>query len=145
MPLSSSIKFDSEAFDYKSTLPEEYNAGNRFYGRDVAEYLASRLTEKGFSSSYLDEDWGWLVFNQKGTTPDFEVAIYNLAEHGEGNKPGIGRWGLWIRAYERKRLLGVLPKRVNVAVPELLLSAVKTAIRAAGANPTQWEAGPGDA
>lgn len=137
--------FKSERFDYKSELPEEYNAGNRFYGRDVAEFLVGKLAEQGFGSDFLDEDWGWLVFSQRGATPEFEVAVYNLAEHGEGCRPGVGEWGLWIRAYERSKLFGVLPKRAAIRVPALVLSAVETAVRGAGAKPAPWQDGPDDA
>lgn len=145
MPQSASIRFKTDRFDYQSQLPEDYNAGNRFYGKDVAEFLADSLTEQGLRSDYVDEDWGWLVFSEKNVLPDFEVAIYNLAEHGEGDRPGVPEWGLWIRAYERKKLLGLLPKRALVAVPPMVLLAIQTAVRAAGSEPTHWEDGPGDA
>lgn len=134
--------FKSERFDYKSELPEEYNAGNRFYGKDVADFLSGNLTAQGFQSGFLDEDWGWLIFSVKGGSPDFQVAVYNLAEHGEGDRPGIGEWGLWIRSYERKKLLGLLPKRIEVQVPARVLEAVQAAVRAAGAEPKEWEKGP---
>jgi hypothetical protein len=145
MPKSASIRFKTERFEYKSQLPEDYNAGNRFYGKDVAEFLSASLTEQGLTSDYLDEDWGWLVFNQKGFSPEFELAIYNLAEHGEGDRPGVPEWGLWLRAYERRRLVGLSPKKSLVEVPSKLLSAIQAAVRASGAEPMPWEDGPGDA
>jgi hypothetical protein len=145
MPLSESVMFRSEQFDYKSELPDEYNAGNRFYGKDLAEFLATSLTEQGVQADYLDEDWGWLVYSPKDASASFELAIYNLAEHGQGNRTGIGEWGLWIRAYERKKLLGVLPKRNLVSVPSAVMLAVQTAIKKAGAKLVPWEGGPGDA
>jgi len=145
MSLTASVMFKSDRFDYKSDLPEEYNAGNRFYGRDVAEFLTGELKQQGLAADYLDEDWGWLVFSQRGTSPDFEVAIYNLAEHGEAGRPGFGEWGLWIRAYERKKLLGLVPKRAAIKVPTQILFAVELAVRAAGAEPVPWEFGPSDA
>lgn len=117
MPQSASIKFKTERFDYQSQLPEHYNAGNRFYGKDVAEFLAENLTQQGLRADVLDEDWGWLVFSVKNNSPEFEVAVYNLAEHGEGDRPGEPEWGLWARAYERRKILGLLPKRSLVAVP----------------------------
>jgi hypothetical protein len=110
MPQSASIKFKTERFDYRSRLPEEYNAGNCFYGKDVAEFLTGNLTEQGLHAGFLDEDWGWLVFSEKNSSTEFEVAVYNLAEHGEGNRPGVPEWGLWVRAYERKKLLGLVSK-----------------------------------
>jgi len=138
-----SLRFDSERFDYSSTLPEDFNAGNRFYGRDVAEFLASELGQRGFETSFLDEDWGWLVSGRNADALRFEVAIYNLADHGEGNRPGIGAWGLWVRAYRVGKLLGFLPRTTEIAVPSELETAVGTAIRAAGAEPQAWTDGPG--
>jgi hypothetical protein len=40
MPDAICLRFASERLDYRSGLPEAYNAGDRFYGRDVAEWLA---------------------------------------------------------------------------------------------------------
>ena len=142
MALSASICFSSERFDYASELPEEFNAGNRFYGKDVADSLASHLTAQGHSCDYLDEDWGWLVLSIKESTSEFEVAIYNLAEHGEGGRPGIGEWGLWLRAYERKKVFGFIPKRSEIQVPAPLLAALESAVRAVGAEPRAWKEGP---
>lgn len=141
MSLSVSLKFNSERFDYESELPAEYNAGNRFYGKDVANFLAAELSEQGFASSCLDEDWGWLVVSKKGAIPEFEVGVYNLSDHREGGRPGVGEWGLWVRSYERKKMLGLLPKRTETQVSDLLLAAVKAAVCAAGAEPERWEEG----
>ena len=33
--------FTSDRFDHSSDLPPEANAGNRFYGRDVASFIAA--------------------------------------------------------------------------------------------------------
>jgi hypothetical protein len=144
MSLSASIMFRSERFDYKSDLPEDYNAGNRFYGKDVAGYLSDQLVERGFPADYLDEDWGWLIHSLKGNVPEFEIAVYNLAEHGEGGRPGVGEWGLWVRSYERKKFLGLIPKKAEVAVPASLLAAVEASVRAVGAEPEKWREGPNE-
>ena len=142
MPLSQSIQFKSERFDYKSELPVDSNAGNRFYGSDVAEFLASELTARGLKADFLDEDWGWLVFSHKGSEPEFEVAIYNLSEHSEGGRPGTNEWGLWVRSYMRGKRFGLIPKRTEVAVSVRLADAVAQAITAAGAVPEPWRGGP---
>lgn len=142
MSLSTSLRFVSERFDYRSELPAEYNAGNRFYGKDVAEFLVAQLEPRGFAADFLDEDWGWLVTGAQGPTV-FEVAIYNLAEHGEGGRPGVGEWGLWMRSHERTKVLGFLSKRTDVAVPPALVAAIEDAVRAAGAEPMPWQDGPG--
>lgn len=39
MSLARTLQFSTERFDYRSSLPQEANAGNRFYGRDVSEFL----------------------------------------------------------------------------------------------------------
>lgn len=103
------LRFQSNRFDFTSELPADCNAGNRFYGGDVAEFLAKELTARGFRADFLDEDWGWFVFHARGSGHDFEIAIYNLAEHGEGGRPDVNEWGLWIRAYERGKTLGLIP------------------------------------
>jgi hypothetical protein len=139
--LSKSIAFQTEQFDYTSDLPDEYNAGNRFYGRDVAAYLAHELTTHGFPADFLDEDWGWLVSEANDAASPFQVAIYNLSEHREGGRPGANEWGLWVRAFERKKVLGLFSKNVEVTVPPTLEAAVVGAIQALGANPTEWKDG----
>lgn len=143
MASSLSLRFQSDRFDFSSELPEAYNAGNRFYGRDVAEFLAKELTSRGYPADFLDEDWGWLVFSVRGSEHDFEVAIYNLAEHGEGGRPGVSEWGLWIRAYERGKVLGFIPKRKEAAVPGGLEAAIRAALVSIGASPSPWDDGPG--
>jgi hypothetical protein len=145
MPLSSSISFKTELFDYKSELPEDINAGNRFYGKDVAEFLVGQLKSRGLQADYIDEDWGWLVFSLKGQVPIFEVAVYNLAEHAGATERGIPEWGLWIRAYETRKLLGLLPKKQQIRVPTLIVDAIESSLRSAGLVPQTWEDGPGDA
>jgi hypothetical protein len=145
MTLSASISFKSERFDYKSELREDINAGNRFYGKDVAEFIVEKLNLVNLRADFLDEDWGWLIFSQKGQAPIFEVAVYNLAEHEGANARGIPEWGLSIRAYESRKLLGLLPKRHEILVPPDLLNAIESAVRAAGAVPEQWDDGHSDA
>lgn len=140
--MSLSLRFHSDRFDFTSDLPEEYNAGNRFYGRDVAEFLTKELTARGFSADFTDEDEGWLAFSVRGSGHDFEVAVYNLAEHGEGGRPGVNEWGLWIRAYEKVKALGFLSRRKEVAVPRDLEAAFRGALKSIGAAPAPWEDGP---
>ena len=144
MALSLSLRFNSERFDYSSDLPPDYNAGNRFYGKDVAEYLSEQLANRGFPAHYLDEDWGWLVESTRESSLVFEVAIYNLAEHGEGGRPGVNEWGLWVRSYEQKKLLGLISKNTEIQVPSDLEGAVKSAVQALDAMPVLWQDGPGN-
>ena len=140
--LDRAISFKTEKFDFKSDLPEAYNAGNRFYGRDAAEYFSEKLTASGLAADFLDEDWGWLILGQAAPSTQFEIAVYNVNEHSEGGRPGAPEWGLWIRAFQRKKLLGLLPKKVEVAVPPPVEAAVKAAIEQLGANSQDWPEGP---
>jgi len=145
MSLSTSISFKTERFDYQSELPEASNAGNQFYGKDVAEFIVQQLGSVGLKADYLDEDWGWLVFSMKGQVPIFQVAIYNLAEHRGATERGIPEWGLWIQAYETRKVLGIMSKRHEVSVPTEVRKAIESAVRAAGAMPVAWEGNPSNA
>ena len=53
------FEFTSDRFDHSSDPPPEANAGNQFYGRDVASFIAAGLTERGLNASFFDKDWGW--------------------------------------------------------------------------------------
>ena len=139
MDHSYGIQFISRSFDFQSTLPEGYNAGNRCYGRDVAEFIASSLTDQGMKSDFLGEDWGWLVFSQKGTKPEFDVAVYNMADV-DGS--ATSKWGLWVHTYERSKLLRLIPKRTEVATPSSIIAALKSAVMSAGAEPLPWPDAP---
>jgi hypothetical protein len=59
--------FTSDRFDHSSELPPEANAGNRFYGRDVASFVTAGLTERGLDASFFDEDWGWQAHGRRPT------------------------------------------------------------------------------
>lgn len=135
MTLSYGMKFTSSRFDYQSELPEEYNAGNRCYGRDVAEFIASSMTAQGLRAAFHDEDWGWLVSSPKGADPEFDIAIYNMADE---TGRATSEWGLWVHCFERRKLLGLLPKRTEVAVPSTVVAALTASVLSAGAEPGAW-------
>ena len=138
-PPSLSLAFTSERFDYRSELPPDANAGNRFYGKDLAAWLAAQLTAAGFPAACADEDWGWLVFARRDSGQDFEIAVYTLSEHREGGRPGANRWGLWVRQHAATKVMGLFNKRTPVAVSAPLEAAVRQAIVAAGAVPEPWD------
>jgi len=141
--LDKAISFKTERFDFTSDLPNEYNAGNRFYGRDAAAYFCEQLKGKGLTADFLDEDWGWLILGSADPSTQFELAIYNVNEHSEGGRPGAPEWGLWIRAFQRKKVLGFLPKKVEVSVPSAVEAGILEAIKQLGASPQDWSDGPG--
>ena len=70
------LSFNSDRFDSTSDLPPEANAGNRFYGRDVAEFIADGLRSRCYRSDFLDEDWGWLVRARTPSRTKLMISIY---------------------------------------------------------------------
>jgi hypothetical protein len=72
--------FTSDRFDHTSELPPDASAGNRFYGRDVAEFIAAGLGERGLDSSFIDEDWGWQAHARRADESVLE--IFDLPQPG---------------------------------------------------------------
>jgi hypothetical protein len=133
------IEFTSHRFDHTSELPEDYNAGNRFYGRDLAAFLCDRLNEKGFDLVFGDEDWGWLV---DGFTPDgliVELCVYHDADEETPHAPD---WALMFRTLERRRVL-VVTRSYETEIPEPVLAALRDVLRDAGVTPKRFELGDG--
>ena len=133
------IEFTSDRFDHTSELPEDYNAGNRFYGRDLAVFLCDRLNEKGFDLVFGDEDWGWLVdgFSPDGTI--VELCVYHYADEAT---PHVPDWALMFRTLERRRVL-VVTRNHEIEVPEPVLAALRGVLRDAGITPKRFELGNG--
>ena len=99
--------FTSDQFDHSSKLPARYNAGNRFYGRDVAEFVSAGLNARGMESSVFDEDFGWMVHAALPDDGVFEVAIYH---NPEGEAATESDWALMVRAVSKEKWLGFLPR-----------------------------------
>jgi hypothetical protein len=103
------FSFTSDRFDHTSELPPDANAGNRFYGRDVAEFITDGLAERGLDVSFIDEDWGWQAHATR-LRPDetvLEISIY----HNPGEAPGAeDDWALMVRSLRKERLLGIIPR-----------------------------------
>ena len=96
--------FTSDRFDHSSKLPPEANAGNRFYGRDVASFVAEGLSERGLDTSFLDEDWGWQAHAKWPDGSVLEISIY----HNLGEDPAAeDDWTLMVRALRTRRKLGI--------------------------------------
>ncbi|WP_045226371.1 hypothetical protein [Methyloterricola oryzae] len=132
------IRFTTERFDYSSDLPEHYNAGNRFYGRDLAEFLATGLAAHQFPGRFFDEDWGWAVECQAVDGKCLEIGIYNLAYGGE-DPDRANQWGLWLRMYETGKWLGFIPRRREIEVTPEALAAVHALLDSNGIRPEVWE------
>ena len=71
------LEVESDRFDHTSELPLDANAGNRFYGRDVASFISDGLTARGYRSDFLDEDWGWFVRARSESGTKLEISIYH--------------------------------------------------------------------
>ena len=85
------LEFESDRFDHTSELPPDANAGNRFYGRDVAEFIVDGLTARGYESHLFGEDWGWFVRAARPSRrATLEISIYH--DIGEHTMPGC--WAL---------------------------------------------------
>ncbi len=99
--------FTSDRFDHTSELPPDANAGNRFYGRDVAEFITDGLAERGLDASFIDEDWGWQAHAKRPDETVLEISIY----HNPDEKPDAENdWSLMVRSLRKERLLGIIPR-----------------------------------
>ena len=141
MTSSVSFRFKSARFDYGSDLPEHYNAGNRFYGKDVAEFLKGKLFQAGHTASCDDEDWGWMVSCVTSDGLILEIAIYNLSEHMEGGRPGAPEWGLTLQSYKRRKALGFLPRTSIVDVPKSHINLVFRLFQSSEIELEEWPGG----
>ena len=99
--------FTTDAFDHSSVLPARYNAGNRFYGRDVAEFVSTGLNARGIEGSVFAEDFGWMVHAPLPVDGVFEVAVYHNPEGEAGTEAD---WALLVRAVSKEKWLGVIPR-----------------------------------
>jgi hypothetical protein len=100
------FKFTSDRFDHTSELPPDANAGNRFYGRDVAEFITAGLAERGLDASYIDEDWGWQAHAKRPDETVLEISIYHNPDETLGAE---NVWALMVRSLRKGRLLGIFP------------------------------------
>jgi hypothetical protein len=101
------FRFTSGRFDHTSELPPDANAGNRFYGRDVAEFITAGLDERGLDASFIDEDWGWQAHAKRPDETVHEISIY----HNPDEAPDAeDEWALMVRSLRKERLLGIVPR-----------------------------------
>lgn len=118
--LAYTIDFVADRFDHTTELPQEYNAGNRFYGHDVAEFLTSQLRSRGFSADYFDEDFGWMVSAKSAEKKFVEICIYYWSWLDPREAPD-GLWRLRLSVTENRHWLGLFPRRVEIPAEESLL------------------------
>jgi hypothetical protein len=116
------LEFTSDRFDHTSQLPEEANAGNRFYGRDVAEFIVAGLGERGFDASFVDEDWGWQVHVARDGGAMFEISIYHNPDDDHAREDD---WALMLRSLRKERALGMFNRFREVPVDDGQASALE--------------------
>lgn len=135
------FEFTSDRFDHTSELPEDANAGNRFYGRDVAEFVSDGLAARGLDSGFFDEDWGWMVTARRADDAIVEVAVYHNPEE-DSTTPDD--WALMVRLLEKGRALGLLPRRQERPIDSETLATIEAIFADAGIPLRQRRAGAHD-
>ena len=123
------LELTSDRFDHSSELPPDANAGNRFYGRDVAELVSDGLAARGYEASFLDEDWGWQAHGRRPDGSVLEVSVYNNPEEDPAAQD---HWALMVRLLRKERFLGVLSHFGEVEVDPDAIAALEDVFRSAG-------------
>jgi hypothetical protein len=123
------FEFTSDRFDHASELPPEANAGNRFYGRDVAEFISTGLAERGFDASYIDEDWGWQAHGRRPDGSVLEVSVYHNADDEPDTENG---WAIMMRSLHKERLLGIVPRFRESEVDDAAIATLEDVFRQFG-------------
>ena len=122
------FEFTSDRFDHSSELPPDANAGNRFYGEDVASFVAEGLSKRGLDASFLDEDWGWQTHAKRPDESVLEISIY----HNPDEEPaGKDDWALMVRLLRKERKLGISRFRETEVDPDAV-AALKDVFRESG-------------
>ena len=120
--------FTSGRFDHSSDVPPEANAGNRFYGRDVASFITAGLTGRGLDASFFDEDWGWQAHAKRPDESVLEISIYH---NPEGDPDAEDDWALMLRSLHKERKLGLSRFR-EIEVDADAVSTLEDVFRQAG-------------
>lgn len=123
------LRFTSDRFDHTSELPEAANAGNRFYGRDVAELVSTGLGERGFDASFLDEDWGWQAHAARSDGTVLEISVYHNPEEDPGT---LDDWALMLRSLRKERAFGLVSRFRETEVDTDASSALEDVFREGG-------------
>ena len=111
-----------------SDLPPEANAGNRFYGRDVALFITAGLAERELDASFFDEDWGWQAHAKLPDESVLEISIYH---NPEGDPATEDDWALMLRSLHKERKLGLSRFR-EIEVDADAVSTLEDVFRGAG-------------
>jgi hypothetical protein len=118
--------FTSDRFDHDSELPPDANAGNRFYGRDVAEFVSTGLAARGFDTSFFDEDWGWQAHAARSDGTVLEISVY----HNPDEDPATpNAWALMFRSLRKERIFGLVSRFRETEVDADASSALEGVFR----------------
>ena len=126
---AASFAFTSDRFDHSSDLPPDANAGNRLYGRDVADFVAAGLGEQGLDASFFDEDWGWQVHAKRPDGSVLEISIYHNIDEDPATEDD---WELMLRLLVKGRALGIVPRFREIEVDAQAIAALEDAFGEAG-------------
>jgi hypothetical protein len=127
------FKFSSDKFDYSGDIPEDANAGNKFYGRDVAEYLCTQLNGAQLELDFHDEDWGWMVLGK--AQPNFlvEMCIYNQDQSTDPSiRAGTNAWNVLVTMYAKGKILGFFPTNTKIPCATWLIEKLKLVLSGNG-------------
>lgn len=127
--------FATAKFDSTGPVREDANAGNRFYGEDLARWLVDAMAAR-WKGAIDEEDWGWLVSKARGEgDPDrIEMIAVYLDEPAGGAKPAV--WRLVLQQKVRRKFLGIL-SWTDVPVSADFQAAVEQAFAVIGAERRQ--------
>ena len=123
------FEFASGRFDHDSELPADANAGNRFYGRDVADFVSEGLGARGFDASFFDEDWGWQTHAARPDGSVLEVSVYHNPEEDPATQD---EWALMVRSLRKERAFGLVTRFRETEIDADALSALGDVFREAG-------------
>jgi hypothetical protein len=126
--------FTSDRFDHLSELPPEANAGNRFYGRDVASFISAGLAERGFDASFFDEDWGWQAHGKRPDGSVLEISIYHNPDEDPAEDDS---WELMLRSLAKERFLGILQRFRETEIDRAGISTLEDVFGQAGIELTR--------
>jgi hypothetical protein len=123
--------FTSDRFDHSSELPADANAGNRFYGRDVAEFISDGLAQRGLETSFIDEDWGWQAHGGRPHGSVLEISIYHDPDQGPATEDD---WALMVRSLRKERVLGIVSRFREIDVDEDAIVSLEDVFGQAGVH-----------
>lgn len=110
---SLTVEFVTERFDYHGDIPPDANAGNRFYGRDVAVFLCTGLRESDVAADFIEEDWGWLVLGRHKSQETLEIAVYHWGGvEPDDNEGATGTWRLRVSSWKERPFVYVFKRRM---------------------------------